>query len=77
MMIRRGDKHPNAKLTTDKVYAILVWYWDDDLSQAEIARKLGVAECTVWNVINGVSWKHITNERSTNETKSTACQQEN
>ena len=60
MRTRRGERHPNARLTTDKVYAILVWYWDDDMSQAEIARKLGVAECTVWNVINGVSWKHVT-----------------
>lgn len=54
----RGEQSPTAKLTEDDVREIrsrLV-----GVTVAELARTYGVAQRTMWAVVSGRSWKHVT-----------------
>jgi hypothetical protein len=54
----RGEKHGCAKLTEDEVREILALR--GKLSQKEIAKRFGVSDTHVYDILNGRSWNHVT-----------------
>ena len=59
LQVRRGNQHPNAKLTPDRVREIRRRYWHEGESQASISRSMDVSTSTVQSVISGKSWGHV------------------
>jgi len=55
---RRGSRHPRARLTEDTARQIMKMYSRN--SPAEIARALELPYPTVYSVISGQTWSHIT-----------------
>lgn len=53
-----GQRHHNAKLTNDDVYAIL----DSTQSDSELAKIYGVLPSTVASIRMRRSWKHLSSE---------------
>ena len=53
---RYGEQHPEAKLTDELVKQIRT---AGDLSNAELARSLGVARTTVQRARIGLTWRHV------------------
>jgi len=56
---QRGEQHGRHKLTDVDVLRIRRGYYAD-LTPKEIAKKLGVSCWTIYRVLSGVSWKHVT-----------------
>lgn len=54
----RGLKHPNSKLTEDKVREIRQLY-ADGLTQVHIAAKYEILQCHVSALIRRTSWAHV------------------
>ena len=54
-----GENNGRAKLTCANVKKIRRLYTGQYGQVAELARSYGVAETTMWSVINGQNWKHI------------------
>lgn len=60
---RKGENHPNSKLTEDKVKDIIALSrigW----SYREIAKYINANSGTVWDVVKNKTWKHICREVS-------------
>lgn len=55
----RGEKHPNARITNAQADSIFKM----GLSQSEIARALGLHQCTVSRILNGKRRSDTTNYR--------------
>lgn len=53
-----GEKNHNSKLTRDVVVKIRKLY-ASGMSQAAIARKLGVSRLNIWNIVHYKSWTHV------------------
>ena len=53
----RGEKHGNAKLKAHQVR--LIKYRLNALTTREIADALSVSYSTIWDVRNGITWRHI------------------
>jgi len=56
---RRGGNHPNAKLTEEKVLEIRRLYQESNVTQKELGEKFGVANSTIWRIINRFNWEHV------------------
>lgn len=56
-----GSRVSNSKLTDDIVRQIrtLYVYGDRKLGSSALARRFGVRQCTVWNILNRKWWKHV------------------
>jgi len=54
-----GEDHPTAKLTWAQVHAIRSLSAAGGLSHAEIGRRFGVKNSSVWKIVNGRTWKHV------------------
>lgn len=54
-----GERHPNAKLTGEKVSAFLAAYTGEPGDLKEWARKLGVSKTALQHVLIGKTWRHI------------------
>lgn len=57
--LRRGESHPNAKLTDDLVRQIRAAAANGETG-ASIGRRIGVSKKTVCQVIRGDVWSHVT-----------------
>jgi hypothetical protein len=57
-----GGIHPRgaAKLTEDLAREVFVRYFAEDISQAALALEYDVAQATVWRIMSGKSWSHVT-----------------
>jgi len=55
----RGEQNGQSKLTDDDVPRIRRDY-ADDMTMKEIAKKFGVWPSTIYYVLRGVTWKHVT-----------------
>lgn len=56
---RKGTQKDQAKLTEEKVLSIRREYRWHKVTQKQLAKKYGVAPCTIGFVLNGSSWKHV------------------
>lgn len=56
----RGEAHPHSKLTVAKVRKICHLYFVKGLQPKAISDKMKVSRCSVHNVIEGKTWKHVT-----------------
>lgn len=57
---KNGEKSCKSVLTAEKVLAIRrLNNMKPNCNKVNIAKKLGVASCTIYSVVNRVSWKHI------------------
>jgi hypothetical protein len=54
---RRGDTHHNSKLNSQAVFEIRRLYKKRGAFRLkDFAKKYGVCERTIWNVVHGVYW---------------------
>jgi hypothetical protein len=53
-----GEAHPKSKLTEDDVREIRRTYRPG--LGGELMRRFGISQPTLWNVVNGKSWRHVT-----------------
>lgn len=56
---RRGERHPNARLTAEMALAI----FNDPRTYVAIGKAYGIAMTTVSGIKNGKTWVHITGGR--------------
>jgi hypothetical protein len=61
---RRGERNGRAKLTGDDVRAIRRAYEAGSATPATLARRYGVADTVIHNIVRYRSWKHIAKESS-------------
>ncbi len=61
--IARGERQHCAKLTKEKVLEIRKLRKLQNVSQKEIATMFGLAQSTVWGIINNRSWRWLSNEQ--------------
>jgi hypothetical protein len=54
-----GEKHPNHKLTEQKVIQIKILLLEGNLTQQEIADMFGVSQLTISDINTGKTWKHV------------------
>lgn len=54
-----GRRIFSAKLAPEKVREIRRLSSEEGMNNCEIAELFGVKNCTIWNVVNGVFWKHV------------------
>lgn len=59
---RRGEKHPQAKLSESQVRTIKQRYLSGGITQEQLAREFGVKRRTVTNIVTGVRWQHLFQE---------------
>ncbi len=55
----KGERSYNARLNSAAVAEIRRRYAAGQITQAELAAEHGVVEGTVWNVLHGHSWTHV------------------
>lgn len=60
----RGTHRWNARLTPEIVRALRRRYRTGERSQHQLAREYGIGQTTVWNVLAGRTWRHVTDEQS-------------
>jgi len=56
----RGEQHGGHKLTEEDVRQTRRWYDAGGMTPKEIAKTLGVSYWTIYDVLRGVTWKHVT-----------------
>lgn len=61
--VRRGRANGKAKLTPNKVREIRTAY-RNGASQTSLSREYGVKQSTIWQVLAGKTWKHVTGGKS-------------
>lgn len=55
----RGDKLPQTKLTSEQVKEIKLLLAEGSLNNGKIGKLFGVTSTTIWDIKNGITWKHI------------------
>ncbi len=58
--IARGERRWNARLNAALVAQIRLEYAAGGISQRSIARKFGVRQQAISNVVRGATWRHVT-----------------
>lgn len=61
-IIRHGDAHHNAKLTSAQVIEMRQRYASGGVFQYELAREYGVSQHLVSLIIRGKAWRHLAQE---------------
>jgi hypothetical protein len=56
---RRGQDHPNAKLTAAGALQIKAWQQQGKLTPLDMAAQLGVSASSVMDILKGRTWRHI------------------
>ena len=56
--VRRGNEHPNAKLTPAKVRQIRKLH-EAGKNYQQIAKKMGVSDRTIGQVVRKQRWTHV------------------
>lgn len=54
-----GEDHPNAKLTANQVQAARAQYQAGSISQAKLARRLGISRTTLHPILQRTAWRHV------------------
>jgi DNA-binding XRE family transcriptional regulator len=54
--MRRGESHPNSKLTEERVREIRLRYRAGVVTQAELAEEYGVKRNTISRIVSGKRW---------------------
>ena len=54
--VRRGAKHPNARLTEEQVAMIRAWYAQGQITMRELAETYQVTLSTIWRVLHRQSY---------------------
>lgn len=57
-----GEKNGRSKLTSQDVRLVVYCWKTKLLSQREIAKIFDVSQRLIWNILHGLTWKHITKE---------------
>lgn len=55
----KGETHPNAILTEEMVKSIRADYATGEFTQDFLGKRYGVNDNTIWNIVNGKTWKHL------------------
>jgi hypothetical protein len=58
-LIKKGEKHPNHKLTNENIRNIRELYSKPIYGYGLLAKKFNVSRCTIARIIKKKSWKHI------------------
>ena len=56
---RRGESHPDAKLTEEDVRTIRQWYANGGVLQREIGDRYGISQANVSAILLRKTWEHI------------------
>jgi len=62
-----GERNPGAKLRAHQVQEIRSEYATGKFSQRQLARKYGVWQGTIWQIIAGKHWRDIPNAETGND----------
>lgn len=55
----KGEKHPSAKLTEDKVREIKRRIIKQGVAIRELSEEYDVTYTSIWNISKGVTWRHV------------------
>lgn len=55
----RGEAHPRAKLTDEKVRSIRQLLREEELNLSDIGRRFGVSSDLIYNIRDGKTWRHV------------------
>lgn len=58
-MSQKGELNAHAKLSDADVIAIRAAVADGSATQAEMARRHKVSKATIWDVVRGNLWTHV------------------
>lgn len=61
-----GSSSPFSKLTDEQVLEILSLYNTDNVQQKELAKRFGVTQACIWYIVNGKTYKDLTERISKN-----------
>jgi hypothetical protein len=61
-MMKRGEAHPLAKLTAEKVAEIRRRYAEGNITLYQLAGIYGIANQNVSKIVNRLTWKHVKDE---------------
>lgn len=53
-----GEKHGNAKLTSDNVKEMR-WLYANGSTLRQLAAKFGVSNVSIYNAVSGKTWRHL------------------
>ncbi len=56
---KRGEKHPQAKLTDDDVRNMRILYETKGIRQVDLAAQFGIKQATVSKILLRQSWSHV------------------
>jgi predicted DNA-binding protein (UPF0251 family) len=59
-LVKRGEQLTQSKLTEDDVRAIRVRFAAGGVSQAALAAEYGINQGTIWPLLRGRTWRHVT-----------------
>ena len=55
-----GEEHPRSKLTAHDVRTIRMLYSKGNRTHRSLSRELNISKTQIYNVLNRITWKHIT-----------------
>lgn len=58
-----GDANTHAKLTEDQAKQILTLVAHGTYQQTELAKRFDVDKGTIWRLVHGHTWQHLTHSR--------------
>lgn len=56
----RGERLHRSNLTNERVQEIRRRYADGETNQTQLGREFGVTQSTIWAIVTGRIWKHVT-----------------
>ena len=56
---RRGEAHPDAKMTAEKVRAMRKEWRAKLVTQRELATKYNISQAACNKILRGITWKHV------------------
>lgn len=59
LVVRRGEKHSNSKLTEQDVFAIRKAYEAARATQTDLAKKFGVDQALISRIVRRLIWRHV------------------
>ena len=58
-MYRKGEEHPNAKLTADDVREIRRLYATTYITQVELCKRYGISKSQIGRIVNNWCWESV------------------
>jgi group I intron endonuclease len=56
-LAKKGENHPNKKLTYEEVHEIREIYQNENISQQDLANKFKVSRGAIQRIVNGTGWQ--------------------